>query len=49
LTFIKANGTRYERFLDAHPALGLLTATVAVAACASGLFAWATWLFQLGG
>jgi serine/threonine-protein kinase len=49
LTFIKANSTRYERFLDGHPALGLLTATIALAACASGLFAWAMWLFQLVG
>jgi hypothetical protein len=49
LTFIKANSTRYGRFLDGHPALGLLTATVAVSACASGLFAWAMWLFQLVG
>jgi serine/threonine-protein kinase len=49
LTFIKANSTRYGRFMDGHPALGLLAATLAVSACATGLFAWAMWLFQLVG
>ncbi len=41
LTFIKANSTRYERFLDAHPLLGMLTTAIALCACASGLIAWA--------
>lgn len=47
LTFVKASNTRFERFMDSHPLVGIFAICIAAAACVTGLVAWGMWLTPL--
>lgn len=44
MTFVKANNTRFERFAEGHPLIGLAMLFLLLAACISGVLAWAMWI-----